>query len=226
MTNLPATLLASLLGLAATEPPTTTGDTSVMIFRCVSSNGEVALRDSPCPQGRQQVLQRIRPQDPPPTPAATVAPLPAAPAPPAAPRVVVVNSQPLFECTTAEGERYTADDGEGNPRWVPGPLVPVILAPPHPRSRPPMHRGPGMHTGQGQRPSTALPVAGTFLAGGGQWVRDSCQRLTRQEACSVLSEQRWELIGRYNSALQGEREQLVREQRRVEERMAQQPCNR
>ena len=35
-------------------------------------------------------------------------------------RVVTVQPpQPMYECVTGEGERYTSDSNEGNPRWVP-----------------------------------------------------------------------------------------------------------
>ncbi|KRG76991.1 hypothetical protein ABB30_08440 [Stenotrophomonas ginsengisoli] len=222
-------LLASLLTLAAAEPATAGGSAapspSVRIYRCADSNGQIALRDAPCLQGRQQVLDMVRPKDPPPRePLLTVRPTPAAAdaAPP--PRVIVVHSQPLFECTTPEGERYTADDGQGNPRWVEGPLVPVFIAAPTHHAGPPPHRPSAGRPGHGHGPGPGRPVVGTYVASGGQWVRDTCQQLGRQEACSVLGEQRWALISRYNSALSSEREQLVREQRRVEQRMQQQPC--
>ena len=234
MPILSTSLLASLLALhgADTAPPAdaTAAGPSVRIYRCVGSNGQIALQDAPCQQGSQQVLDMRWPKDPPPAPALVPAP-PAATAPPSAPppRVVVVNSRPLYECTTPEGERYTADDGEGNPRWVPGPLVPVIIGhglPRPPMHRPPLHRPPG--TGGGHHPPPpGRPHGGhatALVPAGGQWVRDSCQQLTRQEACTVLSGQRWELISRYNSALSSERSELVREQRRVEQRMEQQPC--
>lgn len=234
MPILSVTVFSSLLALASppAAAPTTAASNpgQVRIYRCVSSRGEVALQDHPCRQGQQQILERQRPQDPPPAARPAALPAAASPAPPAAvpARVIVVTSQPLFECITPEGERYTADDGQGNPRWVPGPLVPVIIGsagghgrphrPHHPPSAPdapqrPVHSHPGGHG-----------VATAVVSAGGQWVRDSCQQLTRQEACQALGEQRWELISRYNSALSSEREQLVRQQRRVEERMARQPC--
>jgi hypothetical protein len=229
-------LLASLWALAVTSPASAGVDpaaaANVRIYRCVGSNGQIALQDAPCQQGRQQVLDMTRPKDPPARhPAVQVTPPAVTPAPASAPaRVIVVHSQPLFECTTPEGERYTADDGQGNPRWVEGPLVPVIIAAPVHRPGPPPHRPPGSRPGyghgRGHGPGAghAPPLIGTYVASGGQWIRDTCQQLGRREACSVLGEQRWALIGRYNSALSSEREQLVREQRRVEQRMEQQPC--
>ena len=227
-------LLASLLALTGPAQPAAGNDATanVRVYRCVGSNGQVALQDAPCRQGNQQILELARPKDPPvqpppPTPAAASNPAPASAAPPS--RVVVIHSEPLFECVTPEGERYTADDGQGNPRWVPGPLVAVHLGPGHAHrpGRPPMHR-PSLPPGNGGRhphpPAHSPHHASVLVPAGGQWVRDSCQRLSRQEACSLLAEQRWELISRYNSALSSEREQLVREQRRVEQRMERQPC--
>lgn len=229
-------LLASLLALTgpAQAAPGNDAAANVRIYRCVGSNGQIALQDVPCRQGQQQVLELARPKDPPRATTATVPAPPSAPpvAPPAPPRVVVVREEPLFECTTPDGERYTADDGEGNPRWVPGPLVAVHLGTamghPGPSTRPPSHRPapPVDSGGRHHRPPAHGPHASVLVPAGGQWVRDSCQRLTRQEACRVLDQQRWELIGRYNSALSSEREELVRQQRRVEERMERQPCNR
>lgn len=226
------TALPLLLALASPPPPAADGnDDRVRIYRCVGSDGQVALQDSPCLGGRQQVIERQRPRDPSPAPASAPAPAEkpaAATAAAATPRMVVVASRPLYECTTAEGERYTADDGEGNPRWVPGPLVPVVVGPvrvvgagpsrppgirPSPPSPPPVHG----------RPAPG-GVASVLVPSGGAWVRDSCQRLSTEEACSLLGEQRWSLISRYNSALASERQELVREQRRVEQRMREQPC--
>ena len=228
------TALPLLLALASPPASVQAGaDDRVRIYRCVGSNGAVTLQDHPCLGGRQQVIEHVRPRDPaPPTASASVAPSPAGPAtPPAAvtPRMVVVAHQPLYECTTPEGERYTADDAEGNPRWVPGPLVPVIVGPVRVAgsgpARPPGIRPPPPPPRQPHGPPAHTGAASVLVASGGQWVRDSCQRMTPAEACTLLGEQRWSLIRRYNSALASEREELVREQRRVEQRMQEQPCS-
>ena len=52
-------------------------------------------------------------------------------------------------------------------------------------------------------------------------VRDSCHALPPQEVCARLRDRRWELIRRYNSALQSERQQLMREQRGIDARLEQ-----
>ena len=100
---LAATLTAQAAPATATKP-----DPNVRIYRCVSSAGTVALQDAPCSSGRQQVLDLQRPQDPPPQPpraapvAATVTP------PPREVRIVTVQPpQPMYECVTEEGTRYT-----------------------------------------------------------------------------------------------------------------------
>ena len=45
--------------------------------------------------------------------------------------------------------------------------------------------------------------------------------LPQQEVCVRLRDRRWELVRRYNSALQSERQELTREQRGVEARLVQ-----
>ncbi|MEG1682024.1 MAG: DUF4124 domain-containing protein, partial [Stenotrophomonas sp.] len=52
-------------------------------------------------------------------------------------------------------------------------------------------------------------------------VRDSCHALPPQEVCARLRDRRWELIRRYNSALQSERQELAREQRGIDARLEQ-----
>ncbi|MGL6827387.1 DUF4124 domain-containing protein, partial [Xanthomonas hortorum pv. gardneri] len=50
-------------------------------------------------------------------------------------------------------------------------------------------------------------------------IRDECHALPEQEVCGRLADRRWELIRRYNSALQSEREDLSREQRGIDARL-------
>ncbi len=206
----------------AASPPAASGD--VTIYRCVDSSGRLSLGDAPCAADqRQQVLSMQRPQDPAPrsVPAAST-PAPAAAAPPGEVRIVRVQPpQPMYECVTAEGERYTSDTGEGNPRWVPswgfgyvpGPGRPV---PPGggPRPGPPPSQ-------QGPRPGGGPGGVGAIVPIGNVLVRDACHALPQQEVCSRLRDRRWQLIRRYNSALQSERETLVREQRGIDARLDQ-----
>nr|WP_083491337.1 hypothetical protein [Stenotrophomonas terrae] len=200
---------------AADPPPASTpagAADNVRIYRCVGSNGAVSLQDAPCTKAhQQQVLDMTRPKDPPPRPVT------AAPAAAAAPvlqrevRVVTVQPpQPMYECVTSEGERYTSDNNDGNPRWVPtwGYAYPSFPGPggPHP-PHPPGGGGPW-------QPGVAVPM-GSVL------VRDSCHALPPQEVCARLRDRRWELIRRYNSALQSERQELMREQRGIDARLEQ-----
>ena len=116
----------------------------------------------------------------------------------------------MYECVTSEGERYTSDSNEGNPRWVP--TWGYGYVPPHGHGpRPPRPPGAG---GGHWRPGVVVP-AGSVL------VRDTCHALPQQEVCSRLKDRRWELIRRYNSALQSERQVLQREQRGIEARLNQ-----
>lgn len=124
--------------------------------------------------------------------------------------VTVQPAQPMYECIDEDGERYTSDSNEGNPRWVP---TWAYAYPRHhgPGPRPPRPAGAG---GTPWRPGVAVPV-GSIL------VRDSCHALPPQEVCARLRDRRWELIRRYRSALQSERALLVREQRGIEARLDQ-----
>jgi hypothetical protein len=214
------TLLPTVV-MAAEPPP----NGSVRIYRCVAGNGAVALQDAPCHDShRQQVLDMQRPQDPPPRP-------PPAPSTPAAAvpaereiRIVTVQPpQPLYECIAPDGGRYTSDDGVGNPRWVPlwvGGYYPPPRVGGSVSGSASLGSGRisiegGRPPGHGHRPYPGAPAVAT-----GTWVRDTCHPLPQQEVCARLHDRRWELIRRYNSALQSERQDLTREQRGIEARLA------
>ncbi|MGN5643899.1 DUF4124 domain-containing protein [Xanthomonas hortorum] len=239
-----ATALPASAASTASKP-----DPNVRIYRCVSSTGTVALQDAPCSSGRQQVLDLQRPQDPPPLPErAVVAPAAVATQPPREVRIITVQPpQPMYECTTEDGNRYTSDSPEGNPRWVPpwGPAyVGNGIAPPVNGGgiqRPPISVSPrpavSVQGGSGRGGS--LRGSASFGGGGYQGgyngggygggtgivpygnvqIRDECHALPEQEVCGRLADRRWELIRRYNSALQSEREDLSREQRGIDARL-------
>lgn len=195
---------------------------NVRIYRCVGSNGSVALQDAPCSNGRQQVLDMQRPQDPPPRVVSTSPERDndTAATSSRAPREVrivrVQPPQPMYECVNDEGHRYSSDNAEGNPRWVPIWSYAPVGGPHAPRRpMPPL---------SGTRPAGAggsYPPSGLIVPAGSTLVRDSCHPLPAQEVCARLKDRRWELIRRYNSALQSEREQLVREQRGIDARLDQ-----
>lgn len=262
MTLRPALWLSLLAVLGPVTPAVAQSD-NVRVYRCVGSNGAVSLQDAPCREGRQEVRDMQRPRDP----VARVVRSDRAPDPPHAARapdrevryVHVQPPQPMYECTTSEGDTYVSDSNEGNPRWVP--IWTNAYLPYRPGPRPP----PGGHA-----PSRPLPpimpmgsgavrssggslsvsgggsrVGGSINIGGGssQWegggypypgvensvvvpagnvlVRDECHALPAQEVCARLKDRRWDLIRRYNSALQGERDALTREQRGIDARLDQ-----
>ena len=117
--NLPRTALGLCLLLSSTA----LAAEDVRVYRCVASNGAVALQDRPCSSGRQEVRDLQRPRDPAPRVVRSDTP----PAPSEAPvmrdreirHVYIQPPQPLYECVSDDGRRYTSDSNEGNPRWVP-----------------------------------------------------------------------------------------------------------
>ena len=193
------TLLLSLLLLSLLAAAQ-----DVTIYRCLGPGGKLTLRDSPCAAGEtQQVRSMQRPKDPAPS-AMPAAPVITAPTPPPVREVQVIYRtppRPLYEGVTPDGERYTSENGEGNPRWSSR----------GPRSGPPL--------GQPDRPNHP-PSHGMLVPISGTWVRDECHALPQTEVCARLSDQRYALIRRYNSALQGERRQLELEQRGIEARLS------
>lgn len=218
----PCWLIALLLALPATAADR--ADDEVVLYRCTAAGGALSVQDVPCPAGqRQQVLRSARPKDPPAPVAGQPPPAAATQAPRDVRLVQVAPPQPMYECVTPDGTRYTSDDGEGNPRWVPTWTYAWI---------------PGAPGGGGRGPAPGRPASGPSPAspsvppprGGGRGaivpygsvqVRDSCHALPQQEVCSRLRDRRWELIRRYNSALQGEQHAIEREQRGIDARLAQ-----
>lgn len=117
------TLLPLLLltGAAIAAPPAVAQD-DVTIYRCTDPQGQLALQDFPCADGQQQQVRTMaRPQDPAPrSDAGNAAAVdgdstPAAPEQPVVEVVVRTPPRPMYECITPDGERYTSDNGDGNP---------------------------------------------------------------------------------------------------------------
>jgi hypothetical protein len=79
----------------------------------------------------------------------------------------------------------------------------------------------GGGSAQWQSEGSAYP--GTYqdvvIPAGNVLVRDQCHPLPANEVCSILRDRRWELGRRYNSALQGERDAINREQRGIDARL-------
>ncbi len=233
---LPLLLLAAYAVLA----PARAAD-EVTVYRCVDGKGLVTLGDAPCAKGsREEVRAMQRPKDGAPLTRTVAAP--AAAATPAPPQVVVVRTpQPMYECVTPDGERYTSETGDGNPRWVPlwtlgyrasrhrggapatdasdrlnawqqeRPLGGRVGAPAPRPSEPSSSGGPGPRP-----PHRPAPYAG----GGGTWVRDTCHALPQAEVCARLSDRRSELRRRFFNAQESERNVLRREERGLNARLA------
>lgn len=192
----PLSCLSLLLVLCAASWPAAAAP-DLPIYRCTDTRGQLTLSDSPCPSGQRQETRIMqRPQDPPPRAAAPASSSPPRPLPATATQIIVrTPMQPMYECVTSEGQRYTSDNDDGNPR-----LVPLWAL-----GYPSLHGRPG-HAG--------------FVPYGSTWVRDECHALPPQEMCARLSDRRYEIMRRYNSALQSERRELELEQRGIEARMA------
>ena len=86
-------------------------------------HGAVALQDRPCSSGRQEVRDLQRPRDPAPrvvrSDALRGAQRGSGDARSRSPPRHIQPPQPLYECVSDDGRRYTSDSNEGNPRWVP-----------------------------------------------------------------------------------------------------------
>lgn len=206
-------LLCALLPVANTPAAAQ----EVTIYRCIGAGGKLTLRDSPCAKGEtQEVRSMQRPKDPAPRAVPALAPAPpiAAPRPQREVQVVYrTPPRPMYECVTPDDKRYTSESGEGNPRWVP--LWTVAW--------PYRHRGqqpPGGPSQPPERPDRPYPHVAGWVPGGGTWIRDECHPLPQQEVCARLSDRRYEIMRRYNSAMQGERRQLDLEQRGIDARLA------
>lgn len=196
----------------------------VTIYRCIDARGHLTLRDTPCASGeKQQTRNMLRPKDAPArivnTPRASHEHYDA----PSPPQVVMITApRPLYECITPDGERYTSDGDQGNPRWVPlwtlgYPMVPVA---------------PGMiaNTGlaithgnvriDGNRTVLVPPYpVPQYAYGTGTWVRDDCHPLPPQEMCARLRDRRDGIRHRFFNAMPSERDVLRVEERGVNARL-------
>lgn len=229
----PALFLCALLPLAGAawaQSTQTVGSDgaqgSVRIYRCIGQSGAVSLQNAPCENARQQqVLDMQRPRDPPPRPTTTLSTDPArdaaapAPLPQREIRIVTVQPpQPMYECVTSEGQRYTSDDNEGNPRWVPLWTIGYAGGYGYGYGDGRRHGG-GGEGGRPRPPPPVYPGVGVVVPAGSTLIRDACNALPPQEVCARLADRRWELIRRYNSALQSERRALETEQRGIDARL-------
>ena len=200
--------LPLLLFISLALLPVSAAAQDVTIYRCIGPGDTLTLRDSPCEAGeKQQTRSMQRPQDPAPVTVPSLKPVaPVVTAPQRDVQVIYRNApRPMYECVTGDGDRYTSDNGEGNPRLVPA------WAADYQR----WEDGRGGTNPRGQ----AIPT-GSLLRGAEVWVRDECHALPQEEVCARLSDRRYEIIRRYNSALQSERRDLELEQRGIDARLA------
>lgn len=214
--------IAAALALHAADAHAQAQD-AVTIYRCTDAQGRLTLRDSPCPKGnRQETRTMARPKDAPPRPAQPVAPTPAAPAP--APQVIVVNTpRPMYECTAPDGNTYTSDSPEGNPRFVPLWTL----------GYPVVREGVRVRPASGTIRYSDGKVDGGFSSGGfayerrptlagygaGTWVRDTCNALPQQETCARLADRRDAIRKRFFNAMPSERAELDIEERGINARL-------
>ena len=225
------TLLRAALSLSLLLPWTASAAEAedVRVYRCVASNGAVALQDRPCNSGRQEVRDLQRPRDPAPRVVRSDA---APPLPSETPairerevrHVYIQPPQPMYECVSDDGRRYTSDNNEGNPRWVPL-WTSVWLprghhGPVYPGPRPAIGTPVGTPIGEGAGYRPPAVGVGVQVPAGNVLVRDSCHALPPQEVCARLRDRRWELDRRYNSALQSERTAISNEQRGIDARLS------
>lgn len=205
----------STLGLAFAQPARA-GTDEVTIYRCVDAKGRLTLRDTPCAKGEQQQARTmLRPKDAPPPPRQSAREV-SEPATPQPPQIVLAYPpRPLYECITPDGERYTSDTSEGNPRWVPLWTLGYPVLPTHPRSDAGVDFGirnrhiaitGGSHVTTGPH----YPIA---AYGAGSWIRDTCYALPQAEVCDRVRDRRNEVRRRFFNAQPSERDVL-----RVEER--------
>lgn len=226
-------LLAIVLLLsAASAAPAQDGE--VRIYRCTDATGKQSLRDTPCPAGQnQQARDMLRPKDPPPKPiqAPTAPPPVPAPTAPTQTTVYLAPPRPMYECTTHEGKRYTSENGEGNPRWVPYWTLgyPHYGGFPHARAsregfRPatPVNASAGRPPPARPVPAVPTPRHGRMpwpVAGGGSWIRDDCAMLPPRETCARLRDRRGEIRTRFFNAMPSERDELRLEERAINARL-------
>ena len=204
-----AVAFAALHALAADD---------VTIYRCIDAKGRLSLRDTPCAAGeKQETRTMVRPRDAPPRPPQATRVAEPMPEPEPVAEVhdaYIVPPRPLFECHTPDGELYTSDTDEGNPRWVPvWTLGYPVYAFPGQSSGVGFSAGNGNFAISGNTQIVTGPVISPGAYGAGMWVRDTCYELPLSEVCDRVRDRRDEVRKRFFNAMPSERDVL-----RVEER--------
>lgn len=223
-------LLAPCAGAAAQSGDA--GNATVTVYRCTDASGAQSLRDSPCPKGqKQQTREMVRPKDAPPKPPAPAPVTVPQPVPATSTRTVyLAPPRPMYECTTPDGETYTSENGDGNPRWAPLWTQGYLYAPGGVRGsgsfRPAGPLSAGLSTAFPSAPTTAPPSNHPPprpgygpVAAGGSWVRDQCAMLPPREACARLRDRREQIRTRFFNAQEKERDVLRKEERGINARL-------
>lgn len=216
---LPLAALATL-ALQAPLPAAAAGATpQVTIYRCTDASGHVTLRDTPCHAGSEQEVRNMqRPKDAPLRPSnAMPAPIQASATVAPATRVLVLRTpQPMYECTTPDGSRYTSASPEGNPRRVP---LWTMGYPVQAGGNDLAITGGHVRIDDGGVSMTPpLPYA-PWPANAGTWVRDRCHALPQAEVCDRLRDDRREIDRRFFNAQASERDVLRLQRRSVQARL-------
>jgi len=212
-----------LLAAACLAPPRAFAQ-SMTIYRCVDAKGHLALRDTPCLVGeKQETRTMVRPVDAPPRPEQARVEEPVYEDHYVEREVTYVSPpRPLFECITPDGEAYTSDTGDGNPRWVP--LWTLGYYP----SGPFVSRGGGSAGVAVSGPNYSVGVGGGIgvdhinpvaTLGSGTYVRDTCYQLPQADVCDRVRDRRDELRKRFFNAQPSERDVLRVEERSLNARL-------
>ena len=147
--------------------------------------------------------------------------------------VYLAPPQPRYECVTEEGRRYSSENGDGNPRWVPLWTLgyPVFGRPPRIDTDRGSFRPAPSESASIGRPQQSLPtptrvpspqhgrVPWPAASGGGTWIRDDCAMLPPRETCARLRDRRAEIRSRFFNAMPSERDVLRVEERTINARL-------
>ncbi|HZP68266.1 MAG TPA: DUF4124 domain-containing protein [Rudaea sp.] len=187
------------------------------VHKCTDANERITFQDKPCPEGSGDVTVHI--PDPPPPPPDADAPreggtpsdasaglpptAPPAPTTPAAPDGGAGTTTPLWICTRPEdGSQYMSRDGATPPRMVPAGIMGVpskSLDSAYAGSNGIGVSAPGVRkTPVDKSPQAA--VAGDYVA-----VQDSCQRATKEQACTWFQQEYDRLYERKRHAFNDEK---------------------
>jgi hypothetical protein len=225
--RLPCLPLSVALLCAAASPGVAHAQ-GATVYRCTDARGKVELRDSPCAKDKLQTTRKlVRMASPPPprrlAPVRVDAP-PVASAPPQ--YVFVTAPRPLYECVTPDGDRYTSDSPEGNPRWMPLWALDYPVLAQRNLYRPggaSIRYRDGRVDARVRSGGVERRVVPTIAAYGnaGTWVRDACSALPPREACDQLRDRRDELRRQAFNAQPSDRAVLEREERGINARLSQ-----